>query len=112
MASSRLPLNQIDIYEYRSDPRDVTRRSSGRGAYALGLGIRGQTAIRAVDNELLTAVKSRGLECEGFRLHLTSNINVKLRDEKDSSVPSILIYQTDLCSALLKCMHMNYVPNS
>ena len=102
LASSKLPLNQIDIYEYRSDPRsDATRRSSGRGAYALGLGIRGQTAIRAVDNELLTAVKRRGLECERFRLHLTSNINIKLRDGKDSSVPSILIYQTDLCSALL-----------
>lgn len=40
------------------------------------------------------------MECERFRLQ-TSNINIKLRDGKYSNVPSILIYQNDLCSDVL-----------
>ncbi|KAL7470667.1 hypothetical protein ACHAXS_010922 [Conticribra weissflogii] len=110
-SSSSLPISAIDIYESRADPRakPTSSLSLGGRAYALGLGIRGRSAIRTVDEELWRAVKARGFECERFRLHLTKNFNVKLRDDTDQKYknggeeiePSVLIYQTDLCGALL-----------
>ena len=63
--------------------------------------MRGRTAIKSVDDELWAAVKSRGFECDRFRLHINEKINVKLRDAEVGVEPSVLIYQTDLCAALL-----------
>lgn len=100
LLQSKLPLAKIDIYESRSDPRDLTKTSVGR-AYALGLGVRGRSAIRSVDEQLWSAIKKRGYECERFRLHFNSKFNVKLRDREEGVEPSVLIYQTDLCGALL-----------
>ncbi|KAL7532216.1 hypothetical protein ACHAXR_007356 [Thalassiosira sp. AJA248-18] len=100
LVQSQLPLNKIDIYESRSDPRDIQQKFAGR-AYALGLGMRGRTAIRSVDEELWNATKKRGNECERFRLHFNSKWNIKLRDKEEGVERSCLIYQTDLCGALL-----------
>ena len=88
------------MFESRADPRDLQKQQGSR-AYALGLGIRGRSAIRTVDEELWAAVKMRGFECEQFRLHLSQKLNVKLRDREEGVEPSVLIYQTDLCSGLL-----------
>lgn len=97
---SKLPLEKIDVYESRSDPRDPSKKLGGR-AYALGLGVRGRSSIRSVDEALWSAVKGRGRECERFRLHLTPRVSFKLRDREEGVEPSVLIYQTDLCGALL-----------
>ena len=100
LLKSNLPLANIDIFESRSDPRDAQKQQGSR-AYALGLGIRGRTAIKTVDDDLWTAVKKRGFECERFRLHFSKKLNVKLRDREEGVEPSVLIYQTDLCESLL-----------
>ena len=100
LIKSQIPINKLDIYEYRSDPRDEQNLGASR-AYALGLGIRGRTAIQTVDNELWESVKKRGYECERFKLHLTPKINIKLRDREEGVQPSVLIYQSDLCGQLL-----------
>ncbi|KAL7508212.1 hypothetical protein ACHAXN_005295 [Cyclotella atomus] len=96
---SSFPVASLEIYESRSDPR-LASNLDGR-AYALGLGIRGRTAIKSVDEQLWEAIKSRGFECDRFRLHINERINVKLRDAEVGVEPSVLIYQTDLCGALL-----------
>jgi kynurenine 3-monooxygenase len=116
-----MPLDVVDVYEFRSDPRcanerDRTNSSSSKSssesggggsggggprAYALGIGVRGRTAIRSVDEALWRSVKEYGRECERFRLYFNSEFNIKLRDVEDGIEPSLLIYQTDLCAALL-----------
>lgn len=100
LLKSNLPLANIDVFESRSNPRDAQKQQGSR-AYALGLGIRGRTAIKTVDDDLWTAVKKRGFECERFRLHFSKKLNVKLRDREEGVEPSVLIYQTDLCESLL-----------
>lgn len=54
-----------------------------------------------MDEKLWQSVKSKGFECDRFRLHINEIINVKLRDTEAGVEPSVLIYQTDLCCALL-----------
>ena len=90
----------VNIYEGRTDSRSLTDLE-GR-AYALGLGMRGRTAIRSVDNDLWEAVKARGYESERFTLYLRG-FPIKLRDSAPNGElePSVLTYQSDLCSALL-----------
>ena len=100
LQSKNIPIANIDVFESRSDPRDAQKQQGSR-AYALGLGIRGRSAIRTVDEDLWLAVKSKGFECERFRLHINEKFNIKLRDSLDGVEPSVLIYQTDLCSGLL-----------
>lgn len=100
LIASGLPLEQLDVFESRADPRSSSSSLEGR-AYALGLGIRGRTAIKTVDGELWSSVKARGYECERFRLHLSKKISLQLRGRDDGVHPSVLIYQSDLCSALL-----------
>eukprot|EP00804_Cyclotella_cryptica_P006999 CCRYP_007137-RA/>CCRYP_007137-RA protein AED:0.29 eAED:0.29 QI:0/-1/0/1/-1/1/1/0/539 len=99
--SAATPLSTLDIFESRSDPRLAPLADR---AYALGLGVRGRNAIRSVDETLWMRVKSSGFECDRFRLHINDRWSVKLRDnERDGGVePSVLIYQTDLCGALLE----------
>lgn len=98
------------IFESRGDPRVIS--SLEGGAYALGLGIRGRTAIKTVDDTLWQKIKKHGYECEKFDLHLSENIKIRLRDatarkierygdEEYTVEPSLLIYQSDLCSAFL-----------
>ena len=91
--------SKVTIFESRSDPR--VNAKEGR-AYALGIGRRGRTAIRSVDNSLWDAVKARGFECERFILYI-GGFPIKLRDGDGGNdvEPSALMYQSDLCSALL-----------
>jgi len=105
--------NRVTLFDGRSDPR--TNKLEGR-AYALGVGIRGRTAIRTADPALWKAVKSRGYESERFKLHLglsdTKDLVIPLRSDSkpsnDSSSsssivePSLLIYQSELCASLLE----------
>ncbi len=103
LLNSNLPLANIDVFESRSNPRDAQKQQGipNPRAYALGLGIRGRSAIKTVDDDLWTAVKKRGFECERFRLHFNKKLSVKLRDREEGVEPSVLIYQTDLCESLL-----------
>ncbi len=111
LLKSNVPVANIDVFESRSDPRDLQKQQGSR-AYALGLGIRGRSAIRTVDEELWAAVKKRGFECERFRLHLSQKLNIKLRDSLEGVEPSVLIYQTDLCSGLLDELEARSAGNS
>lgn len=95
----------VQLLESRSDPRQ-TDKASGR-AYALGLGIRARTAIRSISPSLWEAVKRRGYECERFQLVLPNGISISLRDGSKATTggsvePSVLLYQSDLCAALLE----------
>lgn len=99
------------IFESRGDPRMASNLEGG--AYALGLGIRGRTAIKGVDEALWQNIKIYGYESERFDLHLSENIRLRLRDasavrkterygdEEFTVEPSLLIYQSELCSAFL-----------
>ena len=92
----------VRVYEGRTDPRSVSFADLEGRAYALGLGMRGRTAIRSVDHALWEAVKARGYESERFTLYLRG-FPIKLRDSAPNGElePSVLTYQSDLCSALL-----------
>ena len=93
----------VSLLEGRPDPR-APGYLEGR-AYALGLGLRGRTAIRTVDEDLWQAVAAKGFPSDRFTLHLGSRLKVDLRTPDDSNAePSILIYQSDLCAALLDQM--------
>jgi kynurenine 3-monooxygenase len=127
---------QVSLFESRSDPRSrrttttntnnntIQAAISAGFAYALGLGIRGRSAIQAVDEQLWRAVKQRGNECDRFRL-LVGPFNIKLRDssslrkkrqrhqEKEKETPpppepSLLLFQTDLCISLLEELERRY----
>ena len=90
----------VSLLEGRPDPR-TPDYLEGR-AYALGLGLRGRTAIRTADEALWQAVASSGFPADRFTLHLGPQLKVDLRTPGDSNAePSILIYQSDLCAALL-----------
>ena len=102
-----IPL-EINLFDFRSDPR--ANEIEGR-AYALGIGVRGRTAIRRLDPDFWEAVKLKGFESERFNLHLgiskKRDLIIPLRSDsnKKSSKkhvePSLLIYQLELCKALL-----------
>jgi len=100
---------QVSVYESRPDPRLLDKEDR---AYALGIGIRGRTAIRSVDESLWNTVKARGYESERFDLYLTPKIKLRLRNgSKNKDVePSLLLYQSDLCAALLDGLEKRY-PN-
>ena len=58
----------VKIFEGRADPRG-SDALEGR-AYALGLGLRGRTAIRSCDEELWQQVKGAGFGSDRFTIHL------------------------------------------
>lgn len=102
---------RVSLFESRSDPRT---KDSEQRAYALGIGIRGRTAIRQVDEDLWSVVKSRGYESERFQLHI-GGLVIPLRSEKDSISkdgtpiePSVLMYQSELCGALVDELERRY----
>jgi kynurenine 3-monooxygenase len=97
----------VNLYERRPRPGNLTLESR---AYALGVGIRGRTAIQSVDLALWQAVQERGYASERFILHI-GPFSIRLRDEQDGKAntemnhgaavePSLLLYQSDLCGAL------------
>jgi len=86
----------VQVFEARSRPSEV---KSGK-AYALGVGLRGRTAIReGVDEDLWQAVRSKGFSSERFRLHV-GPLALKLRDGSENQEPSLLLFQSDLCKAM------------
>ena len=88
----------VKIFEGRADPRG-SDALEGR-AYALGLGLRGRTAIRSCDEGLWRSVKGAGFGSDRFTIHLPFGA-IDLRKPDPSREPSVLIYQTALCGALL-----------
>lgn len=102
---------RVTLIDSRPDPR---MNGSEQRAYALGIGMRGRTAIRQVDSELWDAVKRRGYESERFQLHV-GGLVIPLRSEKDGqqspsltaegdvvpAEPSLLTYQSALCAAMM-----------
>ena len=93
--------SQVSLYESR--PRPKSGELENR-AYALGVGIRGRTAIKSVDTELWEAVKAAGCLSERFQLHAGPFV-IKLRSEKDGEnvpnyEPSLLTYQREMCRVL------------
>ena len=95
----------VRLFEARQDPR-VDGVQEGR-AYALGLGLRGRTAIRAVDETLWEKVREQGYGSDRFTLHLPFGA-FDLRKPDGRTEPSVLIYQTDLCSAMLNELELRY----
>ena len=97
-------VSSVEMFESRNDPRG-DGNLEGR-AYALGIGIRGRTAIRSANDNLWESVKARGFESERFNLYI-GKLKINLRDSpkqqdpNDIVEPSVLMYQTDLCAALL-----------
>ena len=92
---------EVDIaegFEGRADPRS-SDALEGR-AYALGLGLRGRTAIRSCDEGLWQSVKGAGFGSDRFTIHLPFGA-IDLRKPDPKREPSVLIYQTALCGALL-----------
>lgn len=90
---------KVTVLERRDDPR---KEGTEQRAYALGIGIRGRTAIRQVDEDLWQAVKRRGYESERFQLHIGKFV-IPLRTEKDGGEgvePSLLTFQSELCAGL------------
>ena len=59
-----------------------------------------RTAIRAVDERLWQAVKAEGFGSDRFTLHAPFGA-FDLRKPTPGQEPSVLIYQTDLCAAML-----------
>ena len=88
----------VKIFEGRADPRG-SDALEGR-AYALGLGLRGRTAIRSCDEQLWQQVKGAGFGSDRFTIHLPFGA-IDLRKPDPKREPSVLIYQTALCGALL-----------
>ncbi|CAE7449914.1 kmo [Symbiodinium pilosum] len=91
----------VHLVEGRRDPR--TDKSLEGRAYALGLGIRGRTAIRTAGEKLWASIKPSGFASERFKLHFSPTFAIDLRTPEDNNglEPSLLIYQSDLCSAML-----------
>lgn len=99
---------KVSIVESRADPRGWNVLE-GR-AYALGVGTRGRTSIQSVDDALWEAVKARGYESERFTLYI-AGVPIQLRDGTDgdgATEPSVLMYQSDLCAALLDELEARY----
>ena len=92
---------KVVIAERRADP-SIGVQASLR-SYSLGLGVRGRAAIKKASSALWEIVKSRGVECEKFSLHIGSRV-LQIRQESPVLItePSVLINRADLCAALLQ----------
>lgn len=112
----------VTLIEGRPDSREAQDVGQQQRAYALGVGIRGRTAIRRVDEELWRAVKRRGYESERFQVHVGGWV-VPLRSEGDGtsnyqgdgddnngapSEPSLLLYQSALCAAMMDELEVRF----
>lgn len=99
---------KVTLFEGRADPRS---KDTEQRAYALGIGIRGRSSIRQVDEELWQAVKRRGFESERFQLHV-GGLVIPLRSEKDGGdgvEPSLLTFQSELCAALAEELERRHI---
>jgi kynurenine 3-monooxygenase len=99
---------KVTVFESREDSRikDTEQR-----AYALGIGIRGRSSIRQVDEGLWQAVKRRGFESERFQLHVGGFV-IPLRSEEDGGdgvEPSLLAFQSELCAGLTEELERRHI---
>jgi len=109
---------KVTLFESRSDPRLLSNNSLDERAYALGIGIRGRSAIQNVATSLWETVKQRGFLSDKFQMYFNPTTKITLRDDQKDNQwksesdriqePSLLIYQTDLCSALLDELYQKY----
>ena len=88
---------QVNLFESRPEPTSV---QAGK-AYALGVGRRGRTAIQSAQ-DVWPAVQKVGFASERFRLHISPKLSLKLRDANPNQEPSLLLFQNDLCAAMLQ----------
>ena len=100
---------KITIAELRADPR-ASEQASLR-SYSLGLGVRGQAAINKAGTDLWELVKTKGVECDKFSLHIGKRV-IQIRQESPVLVtkPSVLINRADLCAALLDGFDLSGCP--
>ena len=90
----------VTVAERRADPRESMQAS--KRSYSLGLGVRGRSSIKDVSASLWELVKTRGVECERFSLHLGRRVlQIRQTSPQLISEPSVLINRADLCAALL-----------
>jgi kynurenine 3-monooxygenase len=90
----------VTVAERRADPRESKQAS--KRSYSLGLGVRGRSSIKDVSASLWELVKTRGVECERFSLHLGRRVlQIRQTSPQLISEPSVLINRADLCAALL-----------
>ena len=122
---------RVTVVESRSDPRELHADGQQR-AYALGIGIRGRTAIRQSQNigttttnssssedetiaedGLWQAVRNCGYESQRFQLHAGPFV-IPLRQEETkpndgrTTEPSLLVYQSKLCGSLIEELERRY----
>jgi len=109
----------VNLYEKRPRPLHVENE---KRAYALGVGIRGRTAIQSVDADLWQAVRRVGYASERFVLHV-GPLSIRLRDEGDSVTvrkengetlkvePSLLLFQSDLCRTMAEELERRWDDN-
>ena len=69
---------------------------------------------RTVGDKLWESIKPSGFASERFKLHLSPTLAIDLRTPEDNNglEPSLLIYQSDLCSAMLNHLEANFQRSS
>ena len=65
---------------------------------------------RTVGDKLWESIKPSGFASERFKLHLSPTLAIDLRSPEDNNglEPSLLIYQSELCSAMLNHLESNF----
>lgn len=114
----------VRVYESRERP-ELNQFKLGK-AYALGVGRRGRTALKSISAVLRDtnpqqeptnipptknipsatvwdAVQRVGFGSERFQLH-AGPFTIRLRDSQPGQEPSLLLFQSDLCAALVQVL--------
>jgi kynurenine 3-monooxygenase len=103
-------------------PPPPPRSRSRTSAYALGVGRRGRTAIQHAEPSLWQAISAQGFSSERFHLHLPPPPPIlpdvippippippiRLRDREEGVEPSLLLFQSDLCSVLAEQLEQKW----
>lgn len=105
----------VSVFEQRPRYLKNNETSSSR-AYALGIGIRGRTALAEANNVWERVVRPIGYASDRFILHTPiPGIKVTLRDGSKNSnnnveeeEPSLLLYQSDLCRVLADVLEADH----
>lgn len=115
LVAHRLAQAGASVRLFESRPR--YQATDARRAYALGIGRRGRTSLQSVDMDLWKMLRKEGFASERFDLHLPFGVRLRLRDvgdgmEDTQQEPSLLLFQNDLCRALLDDLDRRYQGNS
>lgn len=94
-------ITSIHVLDNLDDPRIS---NFGQRSYSLGLNIRGQTAIKSIDEGLWKRIEEQGIYCDNFVLHiqgfslpLRQSSGTDLVNPKGKIPPSLLIPRNVLC---------------